>query len=301
MRARPGSYHERRLTGQLGFVSTLSVLSVGLALAAASGLVSLPPPLCRGRVVSTKYDPRRDQAPSTRAWEEVKAAYAALCPSGECGQGQVFENETLGNNAVTWVSGIREGKRTRVKIVYSARFLNALNDRFGPGASFGVLAHEVGHHLTAVRGLRQRGESAWNEELRADFLAGCALGRSGRPPDELENAMRALASVATASHPSFRDRNPVVRRGFEECRQQAGDFARSRDAFGLGRMRQRYEPAPTCWGYWYRLKGDVARVGPVAAPRRRATAFMDRDECEVVRQRRAVDRVTEPCTCEAAP
>ena len=260
--------------------------------------MALPPPLCRGRVVSQVYDPRQDRPPSTRALEEVKAAYAALCPSGECGRGQLLQNETLGDNAVTWVSGIREGTRTRVKIVYSRGFLNRLNDTYGPGASFGVLAHEVGHHLTAALSLRSMGESSWNEELRADYFAGCALGRAGRGSKELESALKALASVATRSHPSFRDRVPVVRRGYEECRGQSGDFARSRDAFGIGQIRQRFAPARSCWGYWYRLKGDIGRVGPVAAPRRRATDFADKAACERAREAREKERASEPCGCE---
>lgn len=279
-------------------VSTQTMLAVGLAVVVSSGLASLPPPLCRGRVVQLSYDPTQDRPPSTRAWEEVKAAYAALCPTDDCGRGRLFRNDTIGDNAVTWVSGLRDGPRTRVKIVYSRRFLNALNDRFGPGASFGVLAHEVGHHLTAALGLRNRGESSWNEELRADYLAGCALGRAGRAPDEMENALKALGSVATASHPSFRQRVPVVRRGYRECQGQAGDFARARDPFGIGQLRKNYEPLESCWGYWYRLKADVGRVGPVAAPRRRATNFDNRVRCERARNARAAERDSEDCTCE---
>ncbi|MEO1335559.1 MAG: hypothetical protein AAFV29_07930 [Myxococcota bacterium] len=274
------------------------MLTVWLAFAAAQGSVALPPPLCRGRVVQGGYNASLDREPSTRAHEEVKAAYAALCPGGGCGQGKLFQNETIGNNAVTWVSGIRHGGQTRVKIVYSAPFLNALNDTYGPGASFGVLAHEVGHHLTAAKGMRQRGESSWNEELRADYMAGCALGRAGRGPKEMENALRALAAVATASHPSFKQRVPVVRRGYEECRGQAGDFARSRDAFGIGRLRQNYDQPSTCWGYWYRLRSDIGRVGPVAAPRRRATGYADRVECVEEKTRRKTERQSEACTCE---
>lgn len=171
-------------------------MSLSLAVSLLVTLPALPPPLCRGRVVSTGYDVRRDKTPSTRAVAEIQAAYQALCPTQDCGQGQIFENPTIGNNAATWVFGLNQGSETRAKIVYSRQFLNALNDSFGPGASFGVLAHEVGHHLTAALALRKSGESNWNEELRADYLAGCALGRSGHPPDAMENALRALASVA---------------------------------------------------------------------------------------------------------
>ncbi len=281
--------------------STGTVLASGVIAALGTMLPALPPPLCRGRVVSAHYDPRFDRPPSTRALEEVKAAYAALCPDDTCGRGQLVKNDSVGHNAVTWVSGLRDGASTHVKIVYGSAFLNSLNDAFGPGASFGVLAHEVGHHVTAAKSLRMPGESSWNEELRADYLAGCALGRAGRPSAELENALRALASVATKSHPSFRERVPVVRRGYQDCQGQAGEFARSRDTFGLGRMRQNYEALAGCWGYWYRLNSDIGRVGPVAAPRRRARGFTVRAECETARAERATERATEACTCERPP
>ena len=260
--------------------------------------VGLPPPLCRGRVAS-RYDPRLDRSPSPRATAEVQAAYDALCP-GDCGRGSLFENPTIGMNAATWVSGVGQGAKTRAKIVYSRRFLNGLNDRFGPGASFGVLAHEVGHHLTAALSMRHVGEPSWNEELRADYLAGCALGRSGRPPDELENALRALAQNATPSHPSFADRNPVLRRGYRDCRGQAGDAPRQKSAFGIQSLIG--DPVEAgCFRYRYRLREDMARVGPVAAARRESRRFAEAGACEAHRMRmtNAGLRVTERCACDA--
>ena len=258
--------------------------------------VGLPPPLCRGRVAE-RYDPRLDQSPSPRATAEVQAAYDALCPD-DCGRGELFENPTIGMNAATWVSGLGQGASTRVKIVYSRNFLNGLNDQFGPGASFGVLAHEVGHHLTAALSLRKFGESNWNEELRADYLAGCALGRSGRSSDELENAMRALAQSATSSHPSFAERNPVLRRGYNDCRSQAGAAPRQRPAFGIKALLP-FSKDAGCFRYPYRLSQDIARVGPVAAALRESRRFEDAVACEAHRSRmtKSGARVTEPCAC----
>ncbi len=260
----------------------------------AGAAPSLPPPLCRGRVVGA-YDPDRDRAPGPRAVAEVQAAYEALCPAQDCGQGEVFENPTLGMNAVTWVSGTREGASTRARIIYSAEFLDALARSFGDGASYGILAHEVGHHLTAARSLRNAGEPSWNEELRADYLAGCALGRSGRRPDELENALRALASVATESHPSVTRRVPVVRRGFDECRAQPA--APRRPAFGL-KAALGDRPGGGCWRYGYRLREQVDRMGPVAAPRHRSDGHPTSEACEAARGAAASERATEACTCD---
>lgn len=270
-------------------VSLTSVLSV---------LLALPPPLCRGRNVGT-YDPRQDAAPSPRALAEVQTAYDVLCPRHDCGRGILFANPTAGMNAFTWVSGIEGGRQTQAKIVYSRDFLNGLNQSFGPGASFGVLAHEVGHHLTAARALRRRFEPAWNEELRADYLAGCALGRAGRPPEALENALRALASVATASHPSFRERVPVVRRGYREC-AQGSEAPRGPKPFGLGSLLRGGRPDEGCWRYRYRLREQMARLGPVGPKLRQSSGYASRTECEGAQARRE-DRVGERCTCTEGP
>ena len=278
----------------LGLSPAMPVSSIPIAVLLLT--VQLPPPICRGRVVSA-YDPRLDRMPSARALAEVRTAYDALCPKRACGTGELRENATIGNNAATWVSGIRDGQATRAKIVYSKRFLNALASQFGAGASFGVLAHEVGHHLTAALSLRAPFESSWNEELRADYLAGCALGRAGRSSDELENALRALASVATRSHPSFAERIPVVRKGYHDCRQSAAQAERARPAFGLGSLLS--NDAAGCWSYGYRLEEERRRVGPLAAARRSAGPFETETACEA--HRRAAEenweRKTERCVC----
>ncbi len=270
------------------------MLSLVVALQLA---IAIPPPLCRGRVV-THYDPRRDQDPSPRAVAEVQAAYDALCPNKNCGSGRLFENSTIGNNAVTWVSGIRDGAATQAKIVYSAPFLDGLDKSYGPGASFGVLAHEVGHHLTAALSLRQAFESSWNEELRADYLAGCALGRSGRTSQELENALRALSAYSSPTHPSFQQRVPVVRKGYDECQKDAPKIEQAKKPFGLGALV--HAKKRTGCRYPYRLSADIDRVGPIVAKRRRSQPFVDAATCEHERQRMTESRarVTEECTCE---
>lgn len=276
-----------------------AALLAALALAAPLATVTqVAPPLCRGRQVGG-YDPRLDQPASARATAEVQAAYAALCTTGNCGGGQVFRNDTIGMNAVTWVSGLRDGAATRAKIVYSPRFLSSLSERFGDGASFGVLAHEVGHHLTAALAKRGADDTAWEEELRADYLAGCALGRSGRSSAELEAALRALAATASPTHPSFEQRNPMIRRGYEDCRAHQEKFdklERDKPTFGLGAVVEKGEG---CWAYFYRASEDVRTFGPVAAPRRRSPYFATERACELARHEktRAKARVTEKCAC----
>lgn len=269
-------------------------MSVALLLGWAAAIPGVPvsPPACEGRATAG-YDPARDAEPSLRALAEVQAAYDALCPTRDCGQGDLFSNPTAGNNAYTWILAEREGAATRAKIVYGRRFMDALNARFGPGASFGVLAHEVGHHLTAALSLRRRLEPAWNEELRADFLAGCALGRLGRGSKALENALRALASVATASHPSFRERVPVMRKGWSSCRKEGYAGA----PVPLGLSRHVPESRTGCWRYRYRLRAAERRLGPIGAPLRRTRGFESRESCEAHRDERSAERHAEACAC----
>ncbi len=259
-----------------------------LVLALAAQLGAMPPPLCRGRDAGA-YDPGRDGSPSPRALAEVQAAYDALCPGHDCGRGALFANPTAGMNAFTFVAG--GGAGLEVKIVYSRRFLDALNASYGPGASFGVLAHEVGHHLTAAKWLRRQLEPAWNEELRADYFAGCALGRVEQSPQALENALRALASVATPTHPSFKDRVPVVRRGYTECQAQP---APELPAFGLGTVLEGGRAGEGRWRYRYRLRSEMARLGPIGSKRRWSTGYADEQGCEAARAGRP-DRSSERC------
>lgn len=268
-----------------------------LALAALAGQVV--PPLCRGRDVGA-YQPNLDAPPTPRAVAEVQAAYDALCPNKDCGRGNVYRNDTIGMNAVTWVSGFRDGPATQAKIVYSPRFLELLAERFGDGASFGVLAHEIGHVMTAARSMRQAFDSSWDEELRADYMAGCALARAGRPPVELEHAMSALASVASASHPAFDRRNPVIRRGYDECKaaqDHVDRAAKDRPSFGLGAVVG--GEGRGCWAYFYRAAEDVERLGPVAALRRRSPRYESEEACARARKAKvdAQERVAEPCKC----
>jgi hypothetical protein len=281
------------------------MIGAGLVVATAALTVALPPPLCRGRSYD-RFDPAQNHSPEPRAIAEIRQAYEGLCPlvtrDGNCGAGEIFENPTIGMNAITWVSGLGLGAGTRALIVYSAPFLNALDQSFGPGASFGVLAHEVGHHVTAAGNLRQQFDHSWDEELRADFFAGCALSLAGRPPDELEAALRALAQNASPSHPSFSRRNPKVRQGYRECgalRLKRDQEAAKKPGFGIGEVLRHRQRKDACWAWWYRKKADVTRLGPIAAPRLRSAGYASRAACEAARAEVDPERVAaaEPCDC----
>lgn len=270
---------------------------VAVAVSLAASLVAMPPPLCRGKQYAN-YDRRLDASPSARALAEVQTAYDMLCPKKNCGDGTLYQNPSVGMNALTWVSGLRDGEATRAKIVYSSGFLDQLAVQFGPGASFGVLAHEVGHHLTAALSMRSSFDSSWDEELRADYLAGCALGRAGRPSAELEAALRALAAVASRTHPASNLRNSVVKKGYDTCRAELAD--KHGPGFGIGAQLKAHAKEEGCWSYRYRDKNEIAKVGPIAAKRRRSDKFNDRAACLADRAQRPETeaKTAEDCSCE---
>jgi hypothetical protein len=101
-------------------------------------------------------------------------------------------------------------------IAYSPAFMSRLAAKFGQPATFGVLAHEVGHHIDLLRNFAWM-SNAWSRELRADAFAGCALARAGLPTEKLETALRAIAAYPTSSHPAWKQRQVAVRRGYEQC------------------------------------------------------------------------------------
>lgn len=265
-----------------------------------AGLLALPPPACKGRN-SAGYRPGLDESPSLRAMAEVQSAYDVLCPHRKCGDGQLKANPSVGMNAFTFVSRTDGGPGFHAKIVYSRQFLDHLNREYGSGASFGVLAHEVGHHITAALALRDRRVSspklgrnmpkAWDEELRADYFAGCALGRLRHSSQDLEHALAALAAVQSKTHPDFRSRVPVVKRGFRECAKDAQAVARLRPPFGLGSL---VHPGRGLFRYPYRLEVERKRLGPLGPRLRFSRRFASKAACENDRESR-MDRHSLRC------
>lgn len=262
---------------------------------------SLPPPACKGRS-SAGYRPELDELPSLRAMAEVQTAYDALCPSRACGDGQLRANPSVGMNAFTFVTRTDGGPGFSAKIVYSRAFLDRLNQKFGSGASFGVLAHEVGHHITAALALRDRApvvsatirarvRPAWDEELRADYFAGCALGRLRHSPDDLEHALAALASVQSPTHPDFRSRVPVMKKGYRDCRPDAMALTDAQKPFGLGSLVTARQGQ---FRYAYRLQSQRKRLGPLGPRLRFSGAYRSKVFCERARRKRR-DRVSTPC------
>lgn len=155
------------------------------------------------------YHPGYDRPPSEYASRELSHVYSLLCPGG-CGPVTLVMNETT-PNALSM--SIRPGVS---KIAYSSQFMNHMFYNLGANASFGVMAHELGHHIDFINPAAWMDQS-WGRELRADAWAGCALARSGRSPAQTQMAVRALAAYPSPSHPGWPQRSAAIQAGFAHC------------------------------------------------------------------------------------
>lgn len=155
------------------------------------------------------YNAFLDAAPTPRALGEMEQVYNLLCPQG-CGQISLVSNPTAGNaRAETSGNGV-------TKVAYSAAFMNEVASTFGGGATFGILAHEFGHHIDFHSSPPWMNNS-YSRELKADAWAGCALANAGVGTGQIEAALRAIAAFPSPSHPGWPQRSQAVRTGFVNC------------------------------------------------------------------------------------
>ena len=157
------------------------------------------------------YNPYLDQQPSLHANQELTLIYTVLCPPPYgCGQYLLVSNPTV-SNAMAMAIGLGQ-----TKIVYQPNFMNSIAQLYGIGATFGILAHEFGHHIDFHTTPLWMNNS-WSRELKADAWAGCALFRTGIGTSNIENALRAIAQFLSPSHPGWPQRLQAVRTGFINC------------------------------------------------------------------------------------
>ena len=191
-------------------MKTLS-LSVGLAVSLlAMGDVRADGVLCALGPAAGSYVPLTDQPASPTATRETKRLFTLVCPK-ECGQIGVFRNPSA-PNALTVSVG-----NHMTKIVYNAAFLEGAVKAYGLGASLGILAHEVGHHVDAIVPPPPWMNADWSPELRADAWAGCELARAGNKPPEIKAALQAIAMSPSPSHPAWSVRAEALQKGFSGC------------------------------------------------------------------------------------
>ena len=170
--------------------------------------------VCQLGNMQSPFNPAQNQPASPYAVNELGTIYQLLCPNG-CGQVSLFLNPTTPNAMAMAV-----GPGTSM-ITYEPNFMGQLFNAIGPEASFGVLAHEFGHHVD-FHSTPPWMNNAWSRELKADAWAGCALARRGFNPAQISTALRAIAGYPSPSHPSWNLRVPAVQQGFLACGGQLG-------------------------------------------------------------------------------
>src|SRR5262245_52144060 len=96
--------------------------------------------LCTLGPASPPYEPMADMPPSAAAQTELKRLKTLLCPK-TCGKVMLFANATTPNTAT-----VTDGAGGS-KIAYSPGFVGNVQKNYGPIATFGIVAHNLGHHL----------------------------------------------------------------------------------------------------------------------------------------------------------
>jgi hypothetical protein len=169
----------------------------------AQGFVCSVGPGAMGR------NPMHDGSPTPAAFAQMNHVFGLLCPTG-CGNVNLVRNPT--------VSGAMMQVMTpgTSMVAYNPDFMNATAAQFGPGATFGIFAHELGHHLDFMINVAWMDHS-WGRELRADAWAGCALARAGLSGMEMDGALQAIAAYPSSSHPGWAQRIVAVRTGYYGC------------------------------------------------------------------------------------
>ena len=82
-----------------------------------------------------------------------------------------------------------------------------------PGASIGVLAHEMGHHYK--NHVVNQGGSTPPKEIEADYFSGYVMAKLGASLTEANAAMQKIAATsASATHPAKADRLRAISKGW---------------------------------------------------------------------------------------
>jgi hypothetical protein len=159
---------------------------------------------------ATPYDPMADMPPSAGAKADLTKVTTLLCPKG-CGKVLLFANATTPNTAtVTDGGGVS-------KIAYSPSFASSVRSNFGPIATFGIFAHDLGHHLDATGTKAAWMKESWDAELRADAWAGCAMAKAQLTPSRQQAVLLAMSTYPSPHHPDWNARRAVITEGFTQC------------------------------------------------------------------------------------
>ena len=187
---------------------TVSLLSIAAFLAPSPRAQAQV--LCALGPATPPYDPMADMPASAAAQTELKKVKTLLCPKG-CGKVLLFANATTPNTTtVTDGAGVS-------KIAYSPSFVGSLQTNYGPIATLGIFAHDLGHHLEATANRAAWMKPSWDGELRADAWAGCAMAKAELTPSRLQAVLLALSTYPSPAHPDWSARRPVITEGYTQC------------------------------------------------------------------------------------
>ena len=111
-------------------------------------------------------------------------------------------------------------------ILYNTEFLRDIQtDARTKWAAYGVLAHEIGHHVNGHHFEEQKSERRKEMELEADRFAGSALRLLGATKDEAKAAVFNLLNEGeTDTHPPKTARNLAVVNGWNDRNQMLLDM-----------------------------------------------------------------------------
>ncbi len=135
---------------------------------------------------------------------------------------QILETPRVGNAAATVMDGQRY-------LLYNRNWMDGLRGDEETWKLYGVVAHEVGHHLQGhtLDGLGSQPA----KELEADEYAGFVLAAMGASLADAQQLWKGLNAGASATHPGRRDRLVAVEKGWNRWqRQVAAIRASSRPA-----------------------------------------------------------------------
>jgi hypothetical protein len=159
---------------------------------------------------TTSFESMSDMPAGPDAQADIKKLKAVLCPKG-CGKLFVFANPTAPQSATA-----TDGHGAS-KIVYSPAFVAEVRKSFGPLGSFGLFAHQLGHHLDATGNRPAWMNGAWDSELRADAWAGCAMAKAELRPSGLQASLLVLAEYPSPRHPAWSERRAAISEGYKQC------------------------------------------------------------------------------------
>ena len=167
-----------------------------------------------------QYNPFLDEPPTYRASIELDEIYQVLCPYG-CGTYVLVSNPSTPNaSAITFGMG-------QTKISYQDSWMDMIDRRYGGGATYGILAHEFGHHID-LHTTPQWMNTSWSRELKAD-----ARGRVARWPGAAwaPTKLRTRSVLSQRSRPRLipPGRNGNGRSGWASATAASLDFSVRRD------------------------------------------------------------------------